>query len=223
VADLHNGGTNAWYTDQFSGTSSASPIVVGACTAMQGWLRAAGKPLLTSVAARDHFRATGSPQQDEPGRPTTQRIGNRPNLRSLHARLFPKLVIKDLKDSTKEVIKEKEIKEAKELAKERIKDGIKDSKETIKELKEKDIKEVLEKDLDKVRDKPRDISLPKPETPGSVQSPGLGDRIEALETAVTGLLLTLQAGAPQPHFIDPELRPDVGGDLYREGYDVNGG
>jgi hypothetical protein len=223
VADLHNGGPSAWYTDQFSGTSSASPIVVGACAAMQGWLRAAGKPLLTSIAARNHFRASGSPQQDEPGRPATQRIGNRPNLRTLHSRLFPKLVIKDLKDSTKEVIKEKERKEAKELAKERIKDGIKETKEIIKELKEKDRKEVFEKDLDKLRDKARDTILGRRETPGSVPTPGLADRLEALETAVTGLLLTLQAGAPEPHFIDPELRPDVGGDLYGDSGYADGG
>jgi hypothetical protein len=223
VADLHNGGPSAWYTDQFSGTSSASPIVVGACAAMQGWLRAAGKPLLTSIAARNHFRASGSPQQDEPGRPATQRIGNRPNLRTLHSRLLPKLVIKDLKDSTKEVIKEKERKEAKELAKERIKDGIKETKEIIKELKEKDRKEVFEKDLDKLRDKARDTILGRRETPGSVPTPGLADRLEALETAVTGLLLTLQAGAPEPHFIDPELRPDVGGDLYGDSGYADGG
>jgi hypothetical protein len=29
------------------------------------------------------LRATGSPQQDAPGRPATERIGNRPNLRQL--------------------------------------------------------------------------------------------------------------------------------------------
>jgi hypothetical protein len=234
VADLHNGGTNAWYTDQFAGTSSASPVVVGVCAAMQGWLRAAGKPLLTSVAARDHLRASGSPQQDEPGRPATQRIGNRPNLRSLHARLFPKIAIKDLKDSTKDVVKDKEHKEVKELAKERIKDAIKDSKEIVKEvkekerkeakeIKEKDNKEVLEKDIDKARDKIRETGLRRRDVPGTLPSPALADRVEALETAVTGLLLTLQAGAPEPHFIDPEFRPDVGSDLYGESdYDESG-
>jgi hypothetical protein len=235
VADLHNGGTNAWYTDQFSGTSSASPIIVGACAAMQGWMSAAGKPLLTSVAARDHLRATGSPQQDAPGRPATQRIGNRPNLRSLHARLFPKLAIKDLKDNTKDSLKDKERKEVKELLKERIKDGIKDglkdAKEVVKEVKEKerkevkekDIKEVMEKDIDKARDKLRETGNSGRVAPGSGASPALADRVEALEAAVTGLLLTLQAGAPQPHFIDPELRPDVGSDLYGGAIDIENG
>ena len=82
AADLFNGGANAWYTDQFSGTSSASPIVTGVAAVVQGLLRAAGKPRLTSVGMRDLLRATGSPQQDEPNRPATQRIGNRPNLRA---------------------------------------------------------------------------------------------------------------------------------------------
>lgn len=89
VADLHNGGGNAWYTNQFSGTSSASPIVVGALACAQGWLRAAGKSPMTSVHARNLLRATGSPQQDEIDRPASQRIGNRPDLRRMYARLFP--------------------------------------------------------------------------------------------------------------------------------------
>ena len=79
------GGTNEdfWYTDTFSGTSSASPIVVGALGCIQGVIRAAGNPLLTPEAARTLLRNTGSPQQDEPGRPATQRIGNRPDLRQM--------------------------------------------------------------------------------------------------------------------------------------------
>lgn len=86
--DLQGGPTssihkNGWYTDQFSGTSSASPIVVGALGCAQGVLRAQGGTLLTSARARNLLRATGSAQQDAPGRPRTQRIGNRPNLRQL--------------------------------------------------------------------------------------------------------------------------------------------
>ena len=74
---------NEWYTDQFSGTSSASPIVVGTLGCVQGVVRAQGGTLLTSARARSLLRSTGSPQQDAPGRPRTQRIGNRPNLRQL--------------------------------------------------------------------------------------------------------------------------------------------
>jgi Subtilase family len=79
------GGSNRdlWYTDQFSGTSSASPIIVGALGCVQGILRARNRPLLTPPAARQLLRTTGSPQQDAPGRPRNQRIGNRPNLRQM--------------------------------------------------------------------------------------------------------------------------------------------
>ncbi len=79
------GGTSEdlWYTDVFSGTSSASPIVVGAIASVQGALRARGRIPLTPSRARDTLRATGSAQQDAPGRPASQRIGNRPNLRQL--------------------------------------------------------------------------------------------------------------------------------------------
>jgi DNA-binding transcriptional LysR family regulator len=79
------GGTdkNRWYTDTFSGTSSASPIVTGALASVQGVLKAKSMPLLTSWRARQLLRSTGSPQQAAPGRPVSQRIGNRPNLRQL--------------------------------------------------------------------------------------------------------------------------------------------
>jgi len=90
------GGTNKdlWYTDTFCGTSSASPIVVGSLSSVQGILRAQQKPLMTPAKARHCLRATGSPQKDGPGwteavwgahpaRPRTQRIGNRPNIKQL--------------------------------------------------------------------------------------------------------------------------------------------
>ncbi|MFP4293161.1 MAG: S8 family serine peptidase [Cyclobacteriaceae bacterium] len=72
-----------WYTDVFSGTSSASPIVVGAVACVQGILKNRGRILLSPARVRELLRITGSPQQDATGRPTTQRIGNRPNLRQL--------------------------------------------------------------------------------------------------------------------------------------------
>jgi len=79
------GGSNEdfWYTDEFSGTSSASPIIVGTMGCIQGILRAQGKNPLTPTHARDLLQITGSPQQDAPGRPRTQRIGNRPDLGQL--------------------------------------------------------------------------------------------------------------------------------------------
>jgi hypothetical protein len=82
--DLQGGGDeNRWYTDKFSGTSSASPIVVGALACLQGIRRARGAPLLTPASARALLRSTGSPQQPGPGAPVTQRIGNRPDLKAL--------------------------------------------------------------------------------------------------------------------------------------------
>ncbi|MFB2877707.1 S8 family peptidase [Floridanema aerugineum] len=82
--DLQGGSSeDTWYTDQFSGTSSASPIVVGALACVQGVLRAAGRIPLSPARARELLRSTGSPQQAATGRPVTQRIGNRPNLRQL--------------------------------------------------------------------------------------------------------------------------------------------
>lgn len=84
--DLQGGANeDLWYTDQFSGTSSASPVVVGAVVCVQGALRARRRPLLSPTRARSLLRSTGSPQTDAPGRPRTQRIGNRPNLRQLIA------------------------------------------------------------------------------------------------------------------------------------------
>ncbi|MCC2662885.1 MAG: serine protease [Geminicoccaceae bacterium] len=151
--DLQGGGNeDLWYTDTFSGTSSASPIIVGVAASLQGMARARGRPLLTPAQFRNCLRTTGSPQQDEPGRPATQRVGNRPNLRQLSVCAFGKS-----KEIAKEVVKEvakevvKEAKEGKELAKElkdarkEIKDA-KEGKEFAKELKDarKEIKDAKE-------------------------------------------------------------------------------
>jgi hypothetical protein len=87
--DLQGGpNEDLWYTDQFSGTSSASPIVVGAIACLQGVARAHSRPLLKPLGARKILRNTGSAQQDAPGRPASQRIGKRPDLRSAIARLM---------------------------------------------------------------------------------------------------------------------------------------
>ena len=87
--DLQAGGSEElWYTDRFNGTSSASPIVVGALGCLQGILRAAGRPVLTPATARDLLRATGSAQQAMPNRPTTQRFGKRPNIKEMVNAIF---------------------------------------------------------------------------------------------------------------------------------------
>ncbi len=84
------GGTdrNRWYTDKFSGTSSASPCVVGSLACLQGILRARKMRPLLPATAISLLRTTGSPQTDAPGRPRTQRIGNRPNLKQMIARFI---------------------------------------------------------------------------------------------------------------------------------------
>lgn len=78
------GGTNEdlWYTDSFGGTSSASPIVTGAIACVQGMLMSRNHPPLDPAQVRACLRATGSVQQDAPGRPATQRIGNRPDIKA---------------------------------------------------------------------------------------------------------------------------------------------
>ena len=69
-----------WYTDRFSGTSSAAPIVAGALACVQGVLRAAGRRPLTPELARAALRATGSAQPPDRQR---RRIGSRPDLSEL--------------------------------------------------------------------------------------------------------------------------------------------
>jgi hypothetical protein len=85
--DLYTNGTvTTQYTKSFSGTSSATPCVAGCLAALQGWLKNGGlgkEKILTPKEARHLLRTTGMQQQDEPQRPATQRIGNRPNIYQL--------------------------------------------------------------------------------------------------------------------------------------------
>ncbi|WP_329534891.1 S8 family serine peptidase [Streptomyces sp. NBC_01450] len=91
--DLQGGAEEiGWYTDTFSGTSSASPVVVGALAALQGMLKAAAQEPMSPERARAVLRASGSPQQDAPGRPASQRIGSRPDIKAAVARLLPEAV-----------------------------------------------------------------------------------------------------------------------------------
>lgn len=91
--DLQGGAEEiGWYTDTFSGTSSASPVVVGALAALQGMLKAAAQEPMSPERARAVLRATGSPQQDAPSRPASQRIGNRPDIKAAVTRLLPEAV-----------------------------------------------------------------------------------------------------------------------------------
>jgi serine protease len=63
------------YTNEFSGTSSASPIVAGAAVLLQGIARARGS-VLSPAVLRDLLRRTGTPQAGD----TSEQIGPRPDL-----------------------------------------------------------------------------------------------------------------------------------------------
>jgi len=86
--DLQNGVEERLYTATFSGTSSASPIVVGALACIQGIRKAMGRAPLTPAQARDLLRSTGAPQSNG-GQPITERIGNRPDVRAMMAAIPP--------------------------------------------------------------------------------------------------------------------------------------
>ncbi|WP_194833411.1 S8 family serine peptidase [Nocardia sp. XZ_19_369] len=83
--DLQGGSDeDLWYTDVFSGTSSASPIVTGAIASFQG-ISAVADSRKTPAEIRALLRATGSAQTSAPGRPASQRIGNLPDLKAMAA------------------------------------------------------------------------------------------------------------------------------------------
>jgi subtilisin family serine protease len=63
------------YTNEFSGTSSASPIVAGAAVMLESYARTQGKVLRPEVV-RQILRDTGTPQAGD----TRQQIGPRPDL-----------------------------------------------------------------------------------------------------------------------------------------------
>ncbi len=186
------GGSNEdfWYTDTFSGTSSASPIVVGALACLQGNRRARGVALITPASARQRLRTTGSPQQDAPGRPMTQRIGNRPNLRQLLPFKF------------KEKTEKLEIKEGKAE-----KSEIKEGKLEIKEIKEKEFKEIkpeIEGKNIAIEKGPKENIEGRPPSTGGVDPSYavglLAQRLDELEQRLSG----------GQAFIQQDERPDVG-------------
>lgn len=85
----YGGGTDApfnnttiprFYTSGFSGTSSASAIIAGAVTSLQGVRRATGQLPLMPSEIRDLLVVTGSPQLGSPSQRAAQPIGVQPNL-----------------------------------------------------------------------------------------------------------------------------------------------
>jgi Subtilase family len=243
--DLQGGANeDVWYTDQFSGTSSASPIVVGAVGALQGVARARGMPL-TPATARAHLRATGSPQQDAPGRPATQRIGNRPDIRALVARItkpkelkrekFEKLEKEIRKELKREKFERKELKSEK-LEKE-IRKELKDQKrEKIEKPEHKELKlegkELKREKLEgkELKEGPKEIKERKPE----IEKQFARERIEEIRripeagpeaygTSLEERVQALEAAVENlAHFISAELRPDLGEGALSEEYDLTG-
>ncbi len=229
------GGANEdlWYTDTFSGTSSSSPVVVGAVASTQGNRRAQGQAVYTPAQIRNKLRTTGSTQTDAPGRPATQRIGNRPNLKQLIGGIVKpvKEIVKENKEIVKEISKEKEKVEIKEVKNEKaeVKEA-KQEKNEAKELKNEKVetkelnKDVFEKQFDKQIEKQLEKHLEKQIEKrteklgeagggfGGAVSSDLEARLGALETAVSQLT----------HFIGGELRPDLSQGALTGEADVSG-
>ncbi len=87
--DLHKGsGKNQWYTAQFSGTSSSSPIVAGAAAILSSIAEQNGSQKSPDWI-RSTLTSTGSPQQSDPSYPSSQHIGPRPDLKAAIAQLGP--------------------------------------------------------------------------------------------------------------------------------------
>ncbi len=98
--DLQEATEHRAYTDLFSGTSSASPVVVGALACVQGVLRASSRSPLTPSQARALLRACGSPQQDRRDVPAAKTpIGARPDLRQLIAALDAPVAPGEMRDA----------------------------------------------------------------------------------------------------------------------------
>jgi serine protease len=74
--DLYNGGSNATYTQQFSGTSSASPVVAGAAAVLSSIIETRTGTPATPGQIRSLLKSTGTPQDTS----VAGQIGPLPNL-----------------------------------------------------------------------------------------------------------------------------------------------
>jgi len=86
--DLYNGGVQSTYTAQFSGTSSATPIVLGAAVQIAGIHTQVTGSAIDPLRLRALLRSTGTPTTSGPP------IGPRPNVRAaIDALRFPTVSI----------------------------------------------------------------------------------------------------------------------------------
>lgn len=81
-------GVNLWYRSNFSGTSSASPIVAGAVALIESIQQQVNSSNVTPAAMRTLLINTGSPQQAG-ANPVSENIGPRPSIRAAIQSLDP--------------------------------------------------------------------------------------------------------------------------------------
>ena len=78
-------GVNQEYTGQFNGTSSASPVVAGACVLLESAYKAKTGNVLSPEDVKQVLRSTGSPQQGN----TSENIGPLPNVAAATGDILP--------------------------------------------------------------------------------------------------------------------------------------
>jgi subtilisin family serine protease len=84
-------GNNVLY-GLFSGTSSASPVVAGACVLLQSVYKTRTGGVLTPAQVKQSLVATGTPQQSGLN-PVTENIGSLPNVKAALAQLLPPVLM----------------------------------------------------------------------------------------------------------------------------------
>ena len=86
--DLQGGASDQWYTKQFGGTSSASPIVAASAAMLESVAEARGTTTLKPATVRSVLKSTGQPQAFG----NAGNIGPLPNVKAAIKSIGPKLV-----------------------------------------------------------------------------------------------------------------------------------
>jgi serine protease len=76
----------------YGGTSSASPVVAGACVLLQSAYKARTAGVLTPAQVKQKLQLTGTPQQSGLN-PASQNIGPFPNVKAAMDNLFPPVIV----------------------------------------------------------------------------------------------------------------------------------
>jgi hypothetical protein len=200
--DLQGGpDEDIWYTSNFGGTSGAAAVVAGVVASLQGLeLGGPKRPPLTPADVRRLLRQSGSPQQDGPSRPATQRVGTRPDLMALMALLaVAKDEAKDAKDAKTEKNESKDTKDAKNETKEQ-----KDGKDEAKERKDNKSESKDRKDDKTEKNERKDAKDDNPDKLIPVEQIPFAP--EGVHPPVTA---ALRSDEPVRHFIPDDLRPTL--------------